>query len=395
VRPPPAWRRRLRAPAKPAARYRVDGEGLIAAGLSLPDDVEHHFTTVSDGGRIHAVERGRGRPWYLCTASPWCGGLGPPAPSPGARPPGDRHRPARHGQSLAARRATPSSAWPRTSLSSSSRSRCAMPRWSALPRWDGRPTARPPPLRLSSPGGFHPWCWWRRRRPVLLRCRARSGPRDRARHQEPFHLGREGEGHLPPRGPGDLVDASFVRSQAPTGRRRADPFDDRRHVASALAEMLGPLVAFDVRAELGASSVPTQVVVGTRDVLTAPTAARPRDVWADARSRSWPAAAMVCSSADELATPSGRARPLSTPGIGVRVVGPLRSVRVASLAEQLRARSCGPVCVRCPLSEGRTQVVSGGRPDRRPLVRGRGPGGEEDLAGEPFVGRSGKPARPG
>jgi len=43
-----------------AARYRVDGEGLIAAGLSLPDDVEHHFTTVSDGGRIHAVERGRG-----------------------------------------------------------------------------------------------------------------------------------------------------------------------------------------------------------------------------------------------------------------------------------------------------------------------------------------------
>jgi uracil-DNA glycosylase len=48
-------------------------------------------------------------------------------------------------------------------------------------------------------------------------------------------------------------------------------------------------------------------------------------------------------------------------------------------------------CVRCPLSAGRTQVVFGvGDPDADLLFVGEGPGREEDLAGEPFVGRSGK-----
>ncbi|HEY1832510.1 MAG TPA: uracil-DNA glycosylase [Acidimicrobiales bacterium] len=48
-------------------------------------------------------------------------------------------------------------------------------------------------------------------------------------------------------------------------------------------------------------------------------------------------------------------------------------------------------CTKCPLAEGRTQVVFGvGRPDADLLFVGEGPGREEDLAGEPFVGRSGK-----
>jgi DNA polymerase len=68
-----------------------------------------------------------------------------------------------------------------------------------------------------------------------------------------------------------------------------------------------------------------------------------------------------------------------------------RSV-VASLPEQLaELEAAASVCVRCPLSEGRTQVVFGvGRPDADLLFVGEGPGREEDLAGEPFVGRSGK-----
>jgi DNA polymerase len=68
-----------------------------------------------------------------------------------------------------------------------------------------------------------------------------------------------------------------------------------------------------------------------------------------------------------------------------------RSV-VASLPEQLaEIEAAASVCVRCPLSEGRTQVVFGvGRPDADLLFVGEGPGREEDLAGEPFVGRSGK-----
>jgi uracil-DNA glycosylase family 4 len=57
--------------------------------------------------------------------------------------------------------------------------------------------------------------------------------------------------------------------------------------------------------------------------------------------------------------------------------------------DELRAKAL--VCTRCPLAEGRTQVVFGvGDPDAELLFVGEGPGREEDLAGEPFVGRSGK-----
>jgi DNA polymerase len=48
-------------------------------------------------------------------------------------------------------------------------------------------------------------------------------------------------------------------------------------------------------------------------------------------------------------------------------------------------------CVRCPLSEGRTQVVFGvGNPNADLMFVGEAPGREEDLKGEPFVGRAGK-----
>ena len=48
-------------------------------------------------------------------------------------------------------------------------------------------------------------------------------------------------------------------------------------------------------------------------------------------------------------------------------------------------------CTRCPLAEGRTNVVFGvGDPNARLMFVGEGPGREEDLKGEPFVGRSGQ-----
>jgi DNA polymerase len=54
-------------------------------------------------------------------------------------------------------------------------------------------------------------------------------------------------------------------------------------------------------------------------------------------------------------------------------------------------RSTALACTKCPLAAGRTQVVFGvGDPQARLLFVGEGPGREEDLAGEPFVGRSGK-----
>lgn len=48
-------------------------------------------------------------------------------------------------------------------------------------------------------------------------------------------------------------------------------------------------------------------------------------------------------------------------------------------------------CVRCALSGGRTNVVFGyGDPEADLVLVGEAPGREEDLKGEPFVGRSGQ-----
>ena len=48
-------------------------------------------------------------------------------------------------------------------------------------------------------------------------------------------------------------------------------------------------------------------------------------------------------------------------------------------------------CTRCGLCETRTNVVFGvGTPDAEAMFIGEGPGEQEDLQGEPFVGRAGK-----
>ncbi|MEY2477796.1 MAG: uracil-DNA glycosylase [Actinomycetota bacterium] len=48
-------------------------------------------------------------------------------------------------------------------------------------------------------------------------------------------------------------------------------------------------------------------------------------------------------------------------------------------------------CILCPLAEGRTKVVFGvGDPEAELMFVGEAPGKDEDLQGEPFVGRSGK-----
>lgn len=48
-------------------------------------------------------------------------------------------------------------------------------------------------------------------------------------------------------------------------------------------------------------------------------------------------------------------------------------------------------CRRCPLAQTRTNVVFGvGDPNAEVLFIGEGPGEQEDLKGEPFVGRAGR-----
>ena len=60
----------------------------------------------------------------------------------------------------------------------------------------------------------------------------------------------------------------------------------------------------------------------------------------------------------------------------------------ATLAE---VEAASMTCARCKLAGNRTQVVFGvGRPDADLMFVGEGPGEQEDLKGEPFVGRAGK-----
>ena len=54
-------------------------------------------------------------------------------------------------------------------------------------------------------------------------------------------------------------------------------------------------------------------------------------------------------------------------------------------------RACVAACVRCELSQSRTNTVFGvGNPDADWMIIGEAPGAEEDRRGEPFVGRAGK-----
>jgi len=66
---------------------------------------------------------------------------------------------------------------------------------------------------------------------------------------------------------------------------------------------------------------------------------------------------------------------------------PARSAGSTLLAVATAAHDC----TLCPLAATRTQVVFGtGSEDARLMFVGEGPGQQEDLQGEPFVGRAGK-----
>jgi DNA polymerase len=82
-----------------------------------------------------------------------------------------------------------------------------------------------------------------------------------------------------------------------------------------------------------------------------------------------------CSAASIAAMDSwGKARPRPAPGES------LANIRT-DLGE----------CTRCKLSRSRTRIVFGqGHPHARLMFVGEGPGQEEDLAGEPFVGAAGQ-----
>jgi DNA polymerase len=65
---------------------------------------------------------------------------------------------------------------------------------------------------------------------------------------------------------------------------------------------------------------------------------------------------------------------------------PDKAARLASLQDRVA------ICVKCPhLARSRTQTVFGvGNPDAQVMFIGEAPGADEDLRGEPFVGRAGQ-----
>ncbi len=67
------------------------------------------------------------------------------------------------------------------------------------------------------------------------------------------------------------------------------------------------------------------------------------------------------------------------------------NVAVASYPDLDQLSQQSASCTACALAEGRTQVVFGvGDPTAKIVFIGEAPGREEDLRGEPFVGRAGK-----
>ncbi len=269
-----------------AARYRVDGEGLIAAGLSLPDDVEHHFTTVSDGGRIHAVERGRGPTVVLVHGitlgvAVWAHQLRHLAPGHRVIAIGQRG----HGQSLAGTQGY-------------SLERMAEDLAELLESLEVRDAT----VVGHSLGGMvaqllalhHSDVIARRVSSLVLVATSATGAPavPGALRAAGTALATRSLSISAAKGKGIylqedlatwLTRLSFGAKPQPADVELTRSMIDAMS-PSALAEMLGPLVAFDVRAELGRILVPTQVVVGTRDVLTPPRRARIlADGLADAR----------------------------------------------------------------------------------------------------------------
>ena len=87
--------------------------------------------------------------------------------------------------------------------------------------------------------------------------------------------------------------------------------------------------------------------------------------------------------------PTGR-NPLPAPPAGG---GAESGMTAAERAAALEAMDAGEVrgCIKCRLSQGRTQTVFGeGSPTAEIVFIGEGPGEEEDRTGRPFVGRAGE-----
>jgi uracil-DNA glycosylase family 4 len=95
------------------------------------------------------------------------------------------------------------------------------------------------------------------------------------------------------------------------------------------------------------------------------------------------------------APPALRVAPSLSPSVAIKPAAPAPSLfeivdRVADDTLERIREDIGD-CTRCRLHKGRTKIVFGvGNPKAELMFVGEGPGRDEDIQGEPFVGRAGK-----
>jgi len=131
-------------------------------------------------------------------------------------------------------------------------------------------------------------------------------------------------------------------------------------------------------AESAAAPVATQTIATSSVISTAVPAA----MAAAAASRA-PASSINAASASQK-SPASTILPASAPSLFEAVE------RIAGDTLPRIREDIGD-CTRCKLHKGRTKIVFGtGNPNADLMFVGEGPGRDEDLSGEPFVGRAGK-----
>jgi uracil-DNA glycosylase len=138
-------------------------------------------------------------------------------------------------------------------------------------------------------------------------------------------------------------------------------------------------IAESATAPVESHSVPT-----SSSISAAKPATGPAMMAAAAPGRAPAAPSNVAQSASQKSAPASTILPAAAPSL-------FESIERVAGDTLPRVREDIGDCTRCKLHKGRTKIVFGtGNPNADLMFVGEGPGRDEDLSGEPFVGRAGK-----
>ena len=128
----------------------------------------------------------------------------------------------------------------------------------------------------------------------------------------------------------------------------------------------------------------SQSIATSSDISAALPESVPAMMAAAASGRAPAAPIHVASSASQKPAPAATILPAAAPSL-------FESIERIEGDTLPRIREDIGDCTRCKLHKGRTKIVFGtGNPNADLMFVGEGPGRDEDLSGEPFVGRAGK-----